>query len=174
METPPHITVWDLADESRVGTIAADASIGLDVAPDGRWLATIDGSNALSLWRADGTGSPVEVQSVDVTAVRFSPDGTLLATGNEDGTVRVYDAVTHERLFTLDAHGFWVFGVDFSGDGRWLTSHSAGRPALGSGSVKVWALDVDDLVAIAQQRLTRTLTDEECRTYLRTESCADV
>ena len=85
----------------------------------------------------------------------------------------MFDVATPSASFTLDGHDFWVFGLDFSDDGRWLASHGAGRPSGGAGSVKVWALDVDDLVAIAQERLTRTLTDEECRTYLRTETCAD-
>jgi hypothetical protein len=37
--------------------------------------------------------------------------------------------------------------------------------------VRIWALDLDDLVEIAENGLTRTLTDEECRQYLHTASC---
>ena len=38
-------------------------------------------------------------------------------------------------------------------------------------SVRVWALDIDDLIEIARQNITRSLTDEECRAYLHVESC---
>ena len=39
------------------------------------------------------------------------------------------------------------------------------------GIVRVWALDLDDLIAIAHDRLTRTLSDDECRHYLHRERC---
>ena len=35
----------------------------------------------------------------------------------------------------------------------------------------MWALDLDDLVEIAERELTRTLTDEECRQYLHQQGC---
>jgi hypothetical protein len=36
----------------------------------------------------------------------------------------------------------------------------------------VWALDLDDLIAIAAAELTRGLTDDECRQYLhQPEGC---
>ena len=38
------------------------------------------------------------------------------------------------------------------------------------GLVRVWALDLDDLITIAKDRLTRTLTDAECRQYLLREA----
>jgi hypothetical protein len=39
------------------------------------------------------------------------------------------------------------------------------------GTVRVYALKLEDLVALARQRLTRSLTDEECRRYLHVEAC---
>jgi hypothetical protein len=39
------------------------------------------------------------------------------------------------------------------------------------GSVRIWALDLDDLIAIAKRNVTRELTPEECRQYLRGRGC---
>jgi hypothetical protein len=39
------------------------------------------------------------------------------------------------------------------------------------GVVRVWLLDLDDLLALADDRRTRDLTDEECRQYLHTDRC---
>ena len=39
------------------------------------------------------------------------------------------------------------------------------------GLVHVWALDLDDLIAMATERLTRTLSDDECRQYLHVDRC---
>ena len=37
--------------------------------------------------------------------------------------------------------------------------------------MRVWALDMDDLLEIAQENVTRSLTDAECRRYLHVEAC---
>jgi hypothetical protein len=39
--------------------------------------------------------------------------------------------------------------------------------------VRVWALDSERLLQIARSRVTRSLTDEECRRYLQ-HSCQSV
>jgi len=37
--------------------------------------------------------------------------------------------------------------------------------------VRVWALDVDDLLEIARREAERSLTAEECRQYLHVDEC---
>lgn len=44
----------------------------------------------------------------------------------------------------------------------------AGRPGA-EGVVRIWELDLDDLVDIAEHEVTRTVTDQECRQYLHVE-----
>jgi WD40 repeat protein len=60
-----------------------------------------------------------------------------------------------------------VSGLDFSPDGERLASASA------DGVVRVWTLDLDELISIANDELTRGLTDDECRQYLHLDDgCA--
>ena len=42
-----------------------------------------------------------------------------------------------------------------------------------SGLARVWALDPDELVSIAQSKLTRALTDAECERYISDGDCAE-
>ena len=58
-----------------------------------------------------------------------------------------------------------VGSVTFSPDGNELASVGA------DGVVRVWALDRDDLVEIAERKVTRSLTDAECRQYLHVDAC---
>jgi hypothetical protein len=51
-----------------------------------------------------------------VRAVAFSPDGTRVATGSDDGSARVFEAATGAELARLD-HDDWVRAVAFSPDG---------------------------------------------------------
>ena len=67
-----------------------------------------------------------------VTGVAFSPDGSLVASGSHDSTVRVWDVERKEALKMLKPDFGWVISVAFSLDGRWA--------AVGSdrGYVAIW------------------------------------
>ncbi|GGQ44542.1 nSTAND1 domain-containing NTPase [Couchioplanes azureus] len=69
----------------------------------------------------------------DVGAVAFSPDGTLLATGGHDRTVRLWDPATDQPVgdpFT--GHTAAVTGVAFSPDGSSLATASS------DATVRLW------------------------------------
>jgi len=57
--------------------------------------------------------------------------------------------------------------LDFSPDGKFLVTTS-GEP-----SARVYVLPMEDLLALARQRVSRTLTLEECQRYLHLEQCPD-
>ena len=62
----------------------------------------------------------------------FSPDGTRIATASWDGTARIWDAKTGERLIAPLAHDGIVRTVVFSADGKWLLTGSV------DGTVRLW------------------------------------
>jgi WD40 repeat protein len=95
----------------------------------------------------------------------FSPDGSLVATGRSDGTVRLFEASTGEQRLVLPGNACEITDVAFSADGAKLASASGCDP------VRVWALDIDDLLEIAWQNVRRSLTDEECFQYLHIDRC---
>jgi WD40 repeat protein len=68
----------------------------------------------------------------------------------------------------LAGHPGAVPAVSFSPDGTKLVSVGGG---LIGDFVRIWALDVDDLLEIAHRKLTRTWTDDECRQFLHLEAC---
>jgi WD40 repeat protein len=62
-------------------------------------------------------------------AAALSPDGSHLATANEDGTTKVWDASTGKRLYTLEGHTAPVMTAAFSQDGNRLATGSADKTA---------------------------------------------
>jgi WD40 repeat protein len=100
-----------------------------------------------------------------VHQVAVSPDGTRIATSSDDGTVRLWDSATGEERLTLRGHSYLVYGVDFSPDGRLLATASP------DGTAALHLLPIDELVELARGRVTRDLTDDECRQYLHLERC---
>ena len=75
-------------------------------------------------------------------------------------STRVWDSPRGVELLKL-TDGAWRLA--FSPDGTLL----AGVRSEPTPYVKVWALDVDRLLEIARSRVTRALTEEECRQYLQ-------
>ena len=65
-----------------------------------------------------------------VSAVSFSPDGTLLAYGADDDTIILWDVATRKQIVTLEGHTGWVSAVSFSPDGTTLASGSSGTITL--------------------------------------------
>ncbi|KAJ1668855.1 ribosome assembly [Coemansia sp. RSA 1813] len=57
-----------------------------------------------------------------VLSVSFSPDGTQLASGSGDTTVRIWDLDTETPRFTCTGHKNWVLSIAWSPDGKVLAS----------------------------------------------------
>jgi WD40 repeat protein len=164
-----EIVIWDwrVGEVERTIDARADRAV---LSPTGELIATVPHGTSgpqVEVWDWT-TGQRVAALARNtgfVVDLAFSADGSRLATASGDGTVRVWDPRSGEQLLLLRGHKGVVSSVAFSPDGSRLASAGA------DGTVRIWALDVDDLVEIAENGLTRTLTDEECRQYLHTEPC---
>jgi WD40 repeat protein len=129
--------VVDAADGTERATIRQPGRIAYQMAcsPDGRHLALADWKRQqTTVWDLT-TGRPVSTlrgyHSV-LGALTFSPDGTRLVTGGDDGTVRLWDPITGEEVLTLRGHLGQVERLMFTRDGRRLIS-------LGhDGTARVW------------------------------------
>jgi WD40 repeat protein len=105
----------------------------LAFAPDGKLLAVAGGSpgrfGEVQVW--DVARKKLKL-SVPVTfdtlyGVSWSHDGTKIAFGCADNTLRAIDAATGQQVLFQGAHSDWVLGTTFSRDSTYLVSISRDR-----------------------------------------------
>jgi WD40 repeat protein len=162
-----HVSIWDRERGQVVSTIDAEAWNDLVFDPSGGRIVTVPENGPPEVWDLE-TGKRVAALEHAGTAIKvaFSPDGSRIATGGVDGTVRLFDTVRWKQRLILRGHGGAISAVDFSRDGTKLASASV------DGTVRIWALAIDDLLELAEREVTRPLTHEECRQYLHLDGCA--
>ncbi len=77
-----------------------------------------------------------------VTAVAWSPDGKYIASGGDDHTIQVWNALTGARLLISQGHAGGVPAVAWSPDSTLIASASAGPSVsggpAGNNTVQVW------------------------------------
>ncbi len=140
---------------------------GLALSHDGRLLAQGRSNGSVALWDVASGEKVRELTGHGGLVLRlaFSQNDTQLATASFDKFAKLWDVKTGQELATFYGNGGNVFGVALSPDGK----HAA--TAGGDGTMRLYTLDTLELTALAETRVSRTLTDEECRRYLHMDAC---
>ena len=86
----------------------------------------------------------------------YSPNGSWLASGGSDGTVRIWPTDQTQTVpQVLRGHSGRVWTLDYSADGLWLGSGGA------DGTVRLWQIDLDDVIDTACSFAGRNFTWDE-------------
>ena len=135
-----HVGVsdWPDASDGITGTIPTGTAGALALGAGGSMLAAAADDGTVKLWRIgeNVVGDGRAVTGTDLRALRghegavdaltFSPDGRHVATGGEDGTIRLWAVESDEPGRVLAVLEGGARTVAFSGDGRWLAAGGAG------------------------------------------------
>jgi WD40 repeat protein len=133
------------------------------VAPDGSRIAIGGADGVTRLYRVSG-GPVVELPgNSEIHDVGFNPDGSVLATVSDDGTLRLWDTRSAQPIGVFFAGPAALWSVDISPDGRSIL-------VLGHDDVvRVFRCEPcgseRDVLRAANRRAARELTAAEIRTY---------
>ena len=141
--------IWRLNDLQSVHFIKG-LSRDIAFSPDGSvFITTV--KNAVQLWDVT-TWHIMEIlaaHSGEIHSVTFSHDGQILATGDYNGTIKLWDIATRRNIRTIDGHKHpdfdrdynLVSSLEFSPDDKILAS------ASWDNTVKLWNVDTGDEIA---------------------------
>jgi WD40 repeat protein len=134
----------------------SDIAISMGFSSDGNRLAAGAFHGVTWLWNAK-KGRAIHaygnyLYEVGIAGADISPDGSLVAAGATDGSVRVWEAGTEYEAYVLGPHSSGVLGVAFSPDGTLLASCACGawdaQWTCTSGEVWLWDLNTGQLLHV--------------------------
>ncbi len=130
---------WTLKHTITAGSIVRSIAIH----PDGKTFASgsdfLPNDNPLKIWNLE-TGENITSfsgHSKDVKSVTFNYDGTILASGSSDQTIKLWYSKTG---VTFTEHSGYIYSVNFSPNGELLASSS------GDNTIKIWNIANNELV----------------------------
>ena len=137
----PIVLLWNLDTQEIIKKIPAASEAGehkgvVLFSRDGKWMAIGGTDGRVRLFDANTyeLKSRFGASSEGITALAFSPDGALLASGSgyADTAVKLWVVPTGEHAGTLTGHNAWVSGLAFAPDGKTLAS------ADGDQTIRLW------------------------------------
>jgi WD40 repeat protein len=128
-----QILLWDVTSLVQSAQYGVDENaVEMHYSPDGRWIVTAAPQGVVLREAAGGKRTLTIVPPAAGWSAAFSPDGRRIATGGQDGAVRVWDTQTGRETLALQSHAGSANSVSFCPDGRRLAA------ACSNGSVVIW------------------------------------
>jgi microtubule-associated protein-like 6 len=121
---------WSMIDRQLEQSVSVGMkATAIAISPDDRLYAVGHRAGRFTVWDAP---QPPEVprcivkytqRTEDITDIKFSPDGRLLAAANREQSIDIFDIhKDFSRIATCIGHSGAVLHIDFSEDGRYLRS----------------------------------------------------
>lgn len=108
---------WDLAARTSVNVSTGLMEItSIDISTAGNLLAGVSADGNVLVWNPDHTTENFRIGTAgkNIKVVRFDPENNLLALGDAEGTVELWDINLHKKLTEIKAHDGQINDIRFN------------------------------------------------------------
>ena len=131
------IRIWDLESRQVIHSISCHKQevYAVEYTPDGRYLISGSGDRTMKIISIE-EGEPIatldaftslpptEFKDYGVTSVAVSTDGSLVASGCIDKTIRIWHIASRKLVGVLEGHQNTIYSLAFSPDSKFIASGS--------------------------------------------------
>jgi WD40 repeat protein len=160
-----RIRLWDVKDGRHIQSIftgCLDEIWSVAFSPDGRTLAVAGHNNqdekenicflGISYDNTFGRITNIGDSRITARSISYSPDGRYLASGDDDYTIRMWNASDHSSVVVLQGQSGLVLSVSFSPNGKLLVS------AGSDGSVRFWSVENETFLLFLPNHHSRAVS----------------
>lgn len=156
------VRMWNVEDGRELKTFSRKEDVYYEAffSGNGKFLNALTEDSILVVWNIEN-GANVKIEKLsrgaDVSNVCYSPDGKLMAKGeNGNGAITLINKLNEEEIGKLEGHSDVVSSVEFSPDGNTLLSSSY------DGTVRLWNLRPELMsVPISESRIQSISVNSE-------------
>ena len=112
-----RVLKWDLNEKTCVNVTLPGMDIHTaDISTEGKYIAGINTAGTVFVWNPEDIQEYRQIQSErkNITTVRFREDGRILALGDSEGYVELWDALSGERISGIRAHDGRINDIRFN------------------------------------------------------------
>ncbi len=112
-----RVLKWDLYERKCTNVTLAEMSIyAADISSGEEYIAGISSQGNVIVWKPENIQERFIIQTErrNITAIRFKPGESILALGNADGYVELWDVSSKERISAVRAHNGKVNDIRFN------------------------------------------------------------
>jgi WD40 repeat protein/energy-coupling factor transporter ATP-binding protein EcfA2 len=108
---------WDIAARTSINAGTGSIEISsIDISSKGKYLAGISPDGNVVVWDPEHNADNfrIETGGKNIKVIRFNPENNLLALGDANGTVELWDLELHKKISEVKAHRGQVNDIQFN------------------------------------------------------------
>jgi WD40 repeat protein len=108
---------WDMAARTSTNITNGTTQItSIDISSNGNYIAGISTDGNVIVWKPENNSDNYKVPTTlkNIKVIRFNPDNSMIAIGDVNGNVELWDVNTRQQVSTVKAHDAQVNDIQFN------------------------------------------------------------
>lgn len=168
--------IWNIKEQKLACTLDSSIYDFLNKKDGSSTLAYAKKDNSICLWEVASIEPKLSLRGHGkaITAIKFSPDGDILASGSDDATVRLWNLNDRTLIHTFTKHCNPIQFLMFSPDSRYILSKSSDHSSTSSSMFSNKKVSVTVLLLnIKDKKLSHEFTESTRPTSSNIKFCHD-